>query len=48
MIAGALTERVDIYKPQVNIDEYGNQKTEYVKSLTTRAKVSVNKGTKDR
>lgn len=47
MRAGALNETIDIYKPTVIRDEYGNQKTEYVKRLTTRAKVSVNRGTRE-
>lgn len=46
MIAGALNETIDLYKPTVVRDEYGNQKTEYVKRLTTRAEVSVNRGTR--
>ena len=47
MIAGALNETIDLYMPKVIRDEYGNQKTEYVKRLTTRAKVSVNRGTRE-
>ena len=47
MRAGALNETIEIYKPTVIRDEYGNQKTEYVKRLTTRAKVSVNRGTRE-
>lgn len=47
MIAGALNETIEIYQPTVIRDEYGNQKTEYVKRLTTRAKVSVNRGTRE-
>ena len=47
MIAGVLNETIELYKPKVIRDEYGNQKTEYVKRLKTRAKVSVNRGTRE-
>ena len=47
MIAGVLNETIEIYKPTVIRDEYGNQKTEYVKRLKTRAKVSVKRGTRE-
>lgn len=37
MIAGRLTERIDIYTPKIVIDDFGSQHTEYIFKFSTRA-----------
>lgn len=46
MIAGTLTDIIQIYNPIVVINEYGEQKTEYVLKVTTRSRVLPNGGSR--
>lgn len=41
MRAGLLTEIIDILSPNKVVSEYGEEKTEYIKSYRTRAQVVV-------
>lgn len=47
MIAGQLTEIVDIYKPQIVINDYGEQNTKYVYKSTYRARLIHNNGNRE-
>lgn len=38
MIAGQLTEVIEIHRPTITINEYGEQSTTYILNCTTRAR----------
>lgn len=46
MKAGILREKIEIYAPTVLNTEYGNTKTEYTLSYTTRASVQYDSGSR--
>lgn len=39
MDSGALTNIIEVYSPQLEKNEFGEQRTEYVKQYSTRSKV---------
>ncbi len=47
MNAGILNEIVEIYEPNISIDEFGNQHTDYIKKYETRASVSHKSGNRE-
>lgn len=47
MIAGKLTERIEIYSPHIIVNDVGEKSTEYVLKNTTKANVIHNKGSRD-
>lgn len=47
MIAGKLTERIEIYSPQITINEVGEQATEYVLKYSTKASVIHKSGSRN-
>lgn len=46
MIAGTLTELIEIYEPQVTINDYGEQTTDYILKYNTRARLLHNGGSR--
>lgn len=47
MIAGKLTERIEIYSPHITINEVGEQATEYILKNTTKANVVHKSGSRN-
>lgn len=47
MNAGILNEIIEIYEPNITIDEFGNQHTDYIKKYETRASVSHRSGSRE-
>ena len=47
MIAGKLTELIEIYSPHITVNDVGEKSTEYVLKNTTKANVIHNKGSRD-
>jgi SPP1 family predicted phage head-tail adaptor len=47
MRAGTLTENISILKPNVTTNDVGEQTTEYIVKLTTKAKVEFDSGNRE-
>lgn len=47
MRAGQLDKPIEIYQPNVTVDEFGHQSTDYVKIYETRANVSHKTGSRE-
>ena len=47
MNAGKLTERIEIYTPKITINDVGEQSTEYILKLSTKANIQHIKGNRD-